>query len=163
MEFLKKETHKNTIFFEKYGPVIEPARFLLSVCCDSSGFHVGDAWSFFLTSASKFNIEPTGVIDLFEVSPKHDRASPNVKTLSGSEPGVGEFGRFAVEYAHLAPEVVVLGRGSRRVQQNHESVGPHVQDPPRVVLCQYPIGWWTVRSPLTSGLQNLPRKPLLLN
>ncbi len=47
------------------------------VVCACSGFHIGDAWSF-LTSASKFNIEPNAGI--FDVSPKSDRASSNVET-----------------------------------------------------------------------------------
>ncbi len=46
----------------------------------AGSFHIGDAWSFFLTSASKFNIEPNGGI--FDVSPKNDCPSPNVKILS---------------------------------------------------------------------------------
>ncbi len=49
---------------------------------DSRGFHIGDAWSFFLTSASKFNIEPNG--EIFDVRPENDCASLNVKTPSGS-------------------------------------------------------------------------------
>ncbi len=44
-----------------------------------NGFHIGDARSFSLTSASKFNIEPDGGV--FDVSAGNDRASPNVKTL----------------------------------------------------------------------------------
>ncbi len=44
----------------------------------SRGFHIGDARSF-LTSASKFNTELNGGI--FDVSPKNDRATLNVKTL----------------------------------------------------------------------------------
>ncbi len=44
----------------------------------SRGFHVGDARSLFLTSASKFNIETNS--EIFDVSPENDRASPNVKT-----------------------------------------------------------------------------------
>ncbi len=48
---------------------------------ESSAFHIGDArLSFFLTSASKFNIEPNGGI--FDVSSENDRASLNMKTPS---------------------------------------------------------------------------------
>ncbi len=39
----------------------------------------------FLTSASKFNIEPNGGI--FDVSRENDRASPNVKTTFGQVSG----------------------------------------------------------------------------
>ncbi len=42
------------------------------------GFHIVDAWSFFLTSASNFNFVPNG--EFFDVNAKNDRASPNVKT-----------------------------------------------------------------------------------
>ncbi len=45
--------------------------------CSTRGLHTGDARSF-LTSASKFNIEPNGGI--FDVGPENERASPNVKT-----------------------------------------------------------------------------------
>ncbi len=41
-------------------------------------FTLGDTRSFFLTSASKFNVGPDGGI--FDVSPKNARASPDVKT-----------------------------------------------------------------------------------
>ncbi len=41
---------------------------------DSSAFHIGDARSFLLTSASKFSIERNDGI--FDVIPTNDRASP---------------------------------------------------------------------------------------
>ncbi len=46
---------------------------------------------FFLTSASKLNMEPNG--EIFDVSPENDRASPNVKTISSIGPiaSQGEF------------------------------------------------------------------------
>ena len=45
-----------------------------------SAFHIGDARSVvFLTSASKFHIEPNGGI--FDFSPENHRASPNEKPL----------------------------------------------------------------------------------
>ncbi len=43
-------------------------------------FTLGDERYFFLTSASKFDIELNGGI--FDVSPENDGASPNVKTHS---------------------------------------------------------------------------------
>ncbi len=43
----------------------------------TSGFHIGWRQVVFLTSASKFSLEPNGVID---VRPKDNRASPNVKS-----------------------------------------------------------------------------------
>ncbi len=68
---------------------------------DTSCFHIGDARSLFLTSASKFNIEPNG--EIFDVNPKNDQASPNVKTPVYSGP----------KMSRVHPEICKMHLGSR--------------------------------------------------